>query len=271
LLAAAGVRVTGVDLDELGPEVTAARIEITGPAGPRQVTTRLAEGLALAITTQAPVRVADSVLDRLAGPAEASGERDGAPASPPSCPPPGSAPSPGSALPVAAPARRRLRPRYEPRNLGLDGLDGWLFAGSFAEHASQAHWHDYTCVVADGVAVLSAAVPQPEGFAVLGQEVFADDYRGGAVVFGGEFRTGDHTVRAGLFLRVNEGRPIMGPITERAVFTDPDNNIVTIPAGPGWTSHEVTARVPEDTDAVVFGIFLAGPDRIELRRPEVRR
>ena len=33
LLAAAGGRVTGVDIDELGPSVLAARIGVTGPAG----------------------------------------------------------------------------------------------------------------------------------------------------------------------------------------------------------------------------------------------
>jgi hypothetical protein len=49
------------------------------------------------------------------------------------------------------------------------------------------------------------------------------------------------------------------------VLADPDNNIVTIPASPDWTSHQVTARVPEDSDAIVLGIFLAGPGRIELR------
>jgi len=34
LLAAAGGRVTGVEIDELGPNMLAARIEVTGPAGP---------------------------------------------------------------------------------------------------------------------------------------------------------------------------------------------------------------------------------------------
>jgi hypothetical protein len=29
--------------------------------------------------------------------------------------------------------------------------------------------------------------------------------------------------------------------------------------------------VPSDSDAVVFGIFLAGPGRIELRNPELLR
>jgi RNA polymerase sigma-70 factor (ECF subfamily) len=80
LLDAAGARVTGVDIDELGPEVTAARIGIAGPSGTGHVTARLAEGLALAITTGAPVRVADAVMDRLAVPTvgEAAGE-SGAP------------------------------------------------------------------------------------------------------------------------------------------------------------------------------------------------
>jgi RNA polymerase sigma factor (sigma-70 family) len=69
MLRAIGATVTGVDIDELGPEVTAARIALNGPAGPQEVTARLADGLAAAITTGAPVRVADAVMDRLAVPA----------------------------------------------------------------------------------------------------------------------------------------------------------------------------------------------------------
>jgi hypothetical protein len=46
LLRAAGASVTGVDIDELGPEVTAARIALASPAGTQHVTARLAEGLA---------------------------------------------------------------------------------------------------------------------------------------------------------------------------------------------------------------------------------
>ena len=45
LLRAAGATVTGVDIDELGPEVTAARIALTSPAGTQHVTARLAEGV----------------------------------------------------------------------------------------------------------------------------------------------------------------------------------------------------------------------------------
>ena len=59
LLRAAGASVTGVDIDEIGPEMAAARINLATPAGPRHVTARVAEGLAVAITTGAPVRVAD--------------------------------------------------------------------------------------------------------------------------------------------------------------------------------------------------------------------
>ena len=72
LLRAAGARVTAVDLDELGPEVTAARIELATPAGPGHVTVRLLDGLAMAITAGAPIRVADAVMDRLAVPVAAS-------------------------------------------------------------------------------------------------------------------------------------------------------------------------------------------------------
>ena len=200
------------------------------------------------------MRVADAVMDRLAVPMQGDDRPRPSPAQAP------------------APFRPHGRPRYEPRNLAFaDGLEGWLFAGSFTEHASESHWDDYSAATEPGSAVISSAVPQPPGFAMLGQEVFADDYRGVTVVFRGEFRTRGGPGRAGLFLRVNEGRSIEGPVTDDAVFGDPDNNIVTIAGAHEWTSHEVEARVPEDTDAVVFGIFLAGQGRIELRNAELIR
>ena len=265
MLRAIGATVTGVDIDELGPEVTAARIALNGPAGPEQITARLADGLAVAITTGAPVRVADAVMDRLAVPAGSVGSADEA----------GSVGSPDGTGGAGTPRRppRRPRPRYQPRNMTFsEGLEGWLFGGSFTEHASQSHWQDYTCAVEHGTAVVRSAVPEPDGFAFLGQEVFADDFRGSTVVFRGEFRVqADTPGRAGLFLRVNEGHAITGPMTERSVFADPDNNITPIPDAGDWTRHEITARVPGDSDAVLLGIFLAAGGRIELRHPELIR
>jgi len=161
------------------------------------------------------------------------------------------------------------RPRYSPRNVTFaDGLAGWLFGGSFTENVSDSHWRDYTCVVEGGIAVIRSAVPEPAGFAISVREVYADDYRGSEVVFRCEFRVPEG--RAGLFLRVNEGRPIRGPLTEQAAFADPDNNVTPVAKDPAWAHHQVSARVPADVDAVVFGIFLAGPGRIELRNPELR-
>ena len=246
---------TAVDIDELGPEVTAARIELTSPAGTRHVTARLPDGLVIAITTGAPIRVADAVMDRLAVPMGAS--RTGA-------------------LPdqTASDLRTEYRPRYEPRNMTFaDGLDGWGLGGSFAQNEMESHWQDYASAAEHGIAVLSATVSRPEGFAFLAQEMYADDYHGAEVVFRGQFRVADATdaTRAGLFLRMRKVLDIRGPMTEHAVLADPDNHIAAIAAQPDWTGHEITARVPDDTYTVMFGIFLAGPGRIELSDPELTR
>jgi hypothetical protein len=259
LLRATGASVTGVDIDELGPEVAAARITLSSPAGTRHVTARLAEGLAVAITAGAPVRVSDTMMDRLALPGD---DR------------PVPLPAPTGALAALSLDPRR---RYEPRNLAFtDGLDGWFLSGSFAEHPSHSHWQDYSSAADHGIAVLSSAVPRPAGFAFLGQEMYADDYRGAAFTFRGEFRTDGSAGtgaanRAGLFLRANREWDIRGPLTERAVLADPNNTIVPVAANRVWTSHEVTARIPDDADLVVFGIFLTGPGRIELRHPNLTR
>jgi bifunctional DNase/RNase len=84
LLRAAGVTVTGVDIDELDPALTAgprrgrdtaqaaARIQFTaaGSAGLRQITVRIGYALAMAAATGAPLRVADHLMDQLAVPAQ---------------------------------------------------------------------------------------------------------------------------------------------------------------------------------------------------------
>ena len=238
LLQAAGTRVLAVDIDELGPQLTATRLTLAGPAGTRQVTARLTEGLAVATTTGAPIRVTDVMLDR----------------------------RPGLAT---APEQAHLAPRYQPRNLTFsDGLAGWLFDGSFAQHPSQEHWLDYACAADHGAATVSAAVPHPAGFARLRQVVFADDYRGAAVTFRAELRTTGSPGRAGLFLRVSTGPDVGAPLSYGAALTDTE---ITAAQASDWTSQELTARVSADDDALVFGVFLEGPGQIELRHPELVR
>jgi RNA polymerase sigma factor (sigma-70 family) len=266
LLRAAGASVTGVDIDEIGPEMPpAARISLSTAAGTRHVTARIAEGLAVAVAAGAPVRVAEEVMDRLAVPLPDDDR-------------PVPLPEPAAALAVLSPVRRR---RYEPRNLAFaDGLDGWGLGGTFTQHASHSHWQDYSSAAVAGIAALSATVPRPAGFAFLGQEMFADDYRGGVVTFRGEFRTRDAAVAgaagtgaaglAGVFLRINSWHDGKN-LTERADVNDPANHIVAVPGDSDWTSHQVTARVPEDADTVIFGVFLAGAGRIEMRDADLTR
>jgi bifunctional DNase/RNase len=249
LLRAAGASVTGVDIDELGPEVTGARIELAGHEGTRHVLARLPEGIAVAIAAGVPVRVADVLMDRLATPA--SGDTE-----------PG--PMPEQTARDLGPGPR---PRYEPRNLTFaDGLDRWALGGTFSQHASQAHWADYTCAAEDGAAALSAAVPEPAGFAFLGQEIYADDYLGRPVVFRGRIRTQD-THNAGLFVRVRGPLDVRSPVTPAAALADPSNHVGIVPAGSAWSEHEISARIPADANTIVFGIFLAGHGRIELKDP----
>jgi hypothetical protein len=196
--------------------------------------------------------VAGTVLDRLAVPLPEAG--------------PLPLPEPAAALAVLSPGGR---PRYEPRNLAFaDGLDGWRLDGTFTRHASHSHWQDYSGVAGDDTAVLAATVPQPAGFAVLGQEMFADDYRGAAITFRGQFRARDGAgtgaaSRAGLFLRFASG--------PGDAANHPGTTILAVPGDLDWAARQVTARVPEDCDTVTFGVFLAGRGRIELRDAELAR
>ena len=253
LLHAAGARVTGIELDELGPEVPAARIDLATPDGAKYVTARLLDGLAMAVTTGAPIRVADAVMDRLAVPAHSE--------------PDGTMPEQ-----TARDLGIDQRPRYEPRNLDLAaGLAHWVLGGSFTEHAVASHWHDYQAATQDGAAVLESAVPQPEGFAYLVQEIFADDYRGTTVTFCGQVRVPPGAGQAGLVVRVMTPQDAHGPMTAAQALADPANHVVIAEGPGGWTVREVTAPVPDDANTVAFGVFLVGPGRIELRAPQLTR
>jgi hypothetical protein len=83
LLRAAGLTMTGVDIDELDTALTTgprrgrdaaqatAGIEFTaaGTAEPKQMTVRIGYALAMAAATGVPIRVGDQLMDRLAVPA----------------------------------------------------------------------------------------------------------------------------------------------------------------------------------------------------------
>lgn len=243
LLGAAGVPVTGVDIDELGPDVPAARVTVKGPAGPGQVMVRAGIGLALAALTGAPVRVADALMGRLAVPAA------------------------GDDLAVLFPGQLPAGPAGPlpgPRNLDFaDGLDGWFIGGSFRAGPTPAHWQDYAATARDGAAVLRCAVPAPQGEIVLGQAITAGDYRGSAVTFRGELRADEVTGRAELFLFVvtSDGRP--GP--------DPDVTDTAIRGSSGWAAQELTMQVPGDAELIRFGLSLDGPGQVALRNAQLTR
>jgi hypothetical protein len=263
LLGAARARVTGVDIDvtgadagELSPEVTVARIGLAGPAGTRQVTADLGLALALAAAAGVPVRLADSVMDRLAvsvpGDDLLTPFLDRVPAA--------ATARPGRGLPgwpiATLPGRR---PRYEPRNLDFAaGLDRWdLDAGPGPE--SEA---DYTAAAEAGSAVLSSSVPRPAGSAALVQAIYADDYRGATVTVSAEVLTDALTEQAGLRLEIIRHWWRAGQARE--------DHGLTISGHHPWTRYEITARIPADADLVRFGIGLTGVGRIALRNPDLR-
>ena len=270
LLGAAGARVTGVDIDvtgadgaELSPEVSVARIELAGPSGTRQVTADLGLALALAAASGAPVRLADAALDRLAVPVQGDdlltpflGRV-----------PPAAWPPPGPTPPRWPLATLHGRPRYEPRNLdfagGLDrwDLDSWPGPGPDRPGAADGE-RDYAAAAEGPSAVLSSTVPRPAGSAALVQAIYADDYRGKAVTFSGEISGDLLTGQAGLRVEILRH-------WWRGAGTREDHGLTVVGRRPGWTGHEITARIPADADLIRFGIALNGSGRITLRNPHL--
>ena len=62
---------------------------------------------------------------------------------------------------------------------------------------------------------------------------------------------------------------VHGPFTAEAALADPSNHIVTFASYADWSTHEITAPVPLDTDTIAFGAFLACLGQIDLRDPEL--
>ena len=158
------------------------------PGGTRQVTARLADGLALAVITGAPLAVDDPVMDRLAepvtGPDLLSPFR--------------------SRQPAAPEARARGSSRATWRSPTACAAGGSPAASCARPPGPR---QDYSCTTEDGRAILAAAVPEPAGFAFLGQEIYAEDYHGRTVTFRGDLRATGVADRAGLVLRVpRQGR-----------------------------------------------------------------
>jgi hypothetical protein len=254
LLRTAGTAVSAVDIEpasddvpELRWDTVTARVGLA--TGTEPVTVSAEYGLALAAVAGAPVRVPDTVMDRLA--VTVPGEDVLAPFLPPA-----------KGRPWVRPWRSR---RSEPRNMAFtDGLDYWELAVSSAA-GGQPAWQDYSCTIADESAALAATVQEPAGFAVLVQTIAAADYRGRTVTFRGQLRTTGIAGQAGLHLAV--GAPLTGPVG--AMLRDHGDSSLTAPGSGDWTWHEVTMPVPGEATVILFGISLTGRGRIELRGAEL--
>jgi RNA polymerase sigma-70 factor (ECF subfamily) len=246
LLQAAGVTLTGVTVTDLGPGVTATRIGIAGPGGTRPVTASLADGLALAVITGAPLAVDNPVMDRLARPV--------------------TGPDLLSQFRSQETSPRPLHRGLEPRNMAFtDGLDRWELRGTFLR---QGAGFDYSATTEDGRAILAAAGPEPAGFAFLAQEIDADDYRGRTVTFRGELRTAQADGRAGLVLRAaSPGRSTPPQAASPDPWEDPANHIAFATGTGAWTQYEVTVQIPADANLIRFGVFLNGAGQLEFRHP----
>ena len=243
LLDAAGITVTAVTVTGLGPGVIAARVGIAVPGGTRPVTTRLADGLALAVITGAPLAVDGPVMDRLAEPVAGPD--------------------------LLSPFRSRMQedpepgPLFEPRNLAFtDGLRWWRLVGP---HLRPVLGRDYSCATEAGRAILAAAVPEPAAFAFLCQEIEAEDYHDRTVTLCGNLRPTGVAGRAGLVLRVTSNRPTPPQPADQ----DPANHFAFVTGTGDWARHEVTAQIPPDANYIFFGVFLNGRGQIELRNPQL--
>ncbi|MGP7999966.1 MAG: sigma-70 family RNA polymerase sigma factor [Streptosporangiaceae bacterium] len=249
LLAAVSGTVTGVDIDEVGPNLLAAHVGVSSPAGRQQVAADPGSALALAVTLAVPVRVASDLMDRLAVPV-----------------------SDGDLLTPflnRTPARPS-GPRSGPRNLSFaGGLDGWTVGGSARAEVTGAHWDDYAVTATEGTATLSATVPDPYGDVFLGQEFLADDFRGGVVTLRAEVRAQDVAGHAELSVQVvsrpGDHGPAAGPWPRPGPQRGTEQRGETITGSQDRASYELSVPVPGDAEHLGFELTLAGPGQAGLR------
>jgi RNA polymerase sigma-70 factor, ECF subfamily len=255
LLGAADGAVTGVEIDELGPNVLAAQVAVTSPSGTQQVTADPGSALALAAGLGVPVRVVDALMDRLAVPVTGAD--------------------------LAEPFTRRTParpcgPRSEPVNLAFaNGLDGWIIGGDSKCEVTGSHWDDYTVTAEDGAAILSAAVPHPYGSAFVGQEFLARENLDTTLTLRAEIRAQDVADHAVLSLRIvcraeehgehQDSQPAPGPIRRPVLQRVRGLPGPTITGSHDWTSYEVTAPVPAHAHQVEFDLNLRGPGQVAMR------
>jgi hypothetical protein len=259
------IQAAGADPDEVSTETCVARIELGGPPGIGHVTARLDLGLTLAAAAGARVWVAEAVMDRLAVPVP--GDDLLAPFRRPA------AEMDQAGVIVDRRAGRVFhvpevlpgtRPRFEPRNMTFsEGLDRWDLDSGLGEEAGSRP-DDYSAAAEGQCAVLYSAAPEPRGSAVLVQAVFAEDFRGTTAVFSGDLRTEDVTGRAGLCLEIAEPDP-------RVHLDRSAGRTVTVTGSRDWCRRQITVPVSDDDEIIRFGIVLAGPGRVWLRNPELRK
>jgi hypothetical protein len=68
-------------------------------------------------------------------------------------------------------------------------------------------------------------------------------------------------------MRIRQPLDVRSPVTPAAALADPSNHVRIVPADSAWSKHEITVEIPADASSIAFGIFLAGPGRVELTDP----
>jgi hypothetical protein len=156
-----------------------------------------------------------------------------------------------------------VRWRFEPGNLDFaDGLERWDFGGSFRRDPDKSRHEDYSCATRDGAAILASEVAAPAGFAALTQTIAADDYRDGSVTLRAELRLQDVAGTAALHLMAGPGPG------RRAVrrLSPPRQASLQLTGSQPWTSRQISLEVPQDAGVIWFGVILAGPGQVAMRR-----
>ena len=140
-----------------------------------------------------------------------------------------------------------------PLSLIAAAPEGWHLAGSAP--------NDYETGISDGAddssaAYLKSVVDSPRGFGTLMQTFSAVDYRGQRLRLSGAVRTNDVGAWAGLWMRID------GRGQERLGFDNMQDRPIL--GSTDWNRYEVILDVPEQSEAIAFGVLLVGQGEVHL-------
>ena len=156
--------------------------------------------------------------------------------------------------------------RYAPAPQNLDfvqGTTGWITWGGISGHYEYAIAPDSPNHGATSL-FLKGKVAEPEGQALVVQQIGSERYRSQRVRFSGMLKTENVQAWASLVLSIHGQKE--GITFNSNIQQSPQHNLRLVGTS-DWQHYEIVTDVPEQSGRIDFGIGLMGQGQIWLAQP----